>query len=49
MTRNLNPTELKRLHRSWRRSTTSRLGLLLDTVQNPVNVGSILRTAAALQ
>jgi tRNA (guanosine-2'-O-)-methyltransferase len=49
MTRSLSPTELKRLHRQWRSSTTARLGLLLDAVQSPFNVGSILRTAAALR
>ena len=49
MPRNLGPTELKRLHRHWRQSTTSRLALLLDAVQTPFNVGSILRTAAALR
>ena len=47
MTRNLGSTELKRLHRSWRDRSTSRLALLLDGVQTPYNVGSILRTAAA--
>ena len=45
--RNLGGTELKRLHRDWRRSTEGKLGLLLDGVQNPFNVGAILRTAAA--
>ena len=47
MTRNLGSTELKRLHRSWRDRSTNRLALLLDGVQTPYNVGSILRTAAA--
>jgi len=47
VSRNLSGTELKRLHRTWRRSTTGRLALLLDGVQTPYNVGSILRTAAA--
>ena len=45
--RNLGGTELKRLHRDWRRRTEGRLGLLLDGVQNPFNLGAILRTAAA--
>jgi tRNA (guanosine-2'-O-)-methyltransferase len=43
----LTSTELKRLHREWRRRTEGRLALLLDSVQTPYNVGSILRTAAA--
>jgi tRNA (guanosine-2'-O-)-methyltransferase len=43
----LGSTELKRLHREWRRRTDGRLALLLDSVQTPYNVGSILRTAAA--
>jgi tRNA (guanosine-2'-O-)-methyltransferase len=45
--RNLGGTELKRLHRDRRRATEGKLGLLLDGVQNPFNVGAILRTAAA--
>jgi len=45
----LGPTDVKRLNREWRRRTTGRVSLLLDTVQNPFNVGSILRTAAALR
>lgn len=47
MTRSLTGTELKRLHRDWRRKDHKRLALLLDGVQNPFNLGSILRTAAA--
>jgi tRNA (guanosine-2'-O-)-methyltransferase len=49
VTRQLDSTGLKRLHRSWRRRSTGRVGLLLDNVQSPFNVGSILRTAAALK
>ncbi|MEO5678629.1 MAG: TrmH family RNA methyltransferase [Acidimicrobiales bacterium] len=40
--------EVKRLNREWRRATEVRLGLVLDGVVSPFNVGSILRTAAAL-
>ena len=47
MTRSLGGTELKRLHRGWRRRNESRLALRLDGVQNPFNVGAIMRTAAA--
>jgi tRNA (guanosine-2'-O-)-methyltransferase len=45
--RPLGPTELKRLHRQWRRGTEGRLALLLDGVMTPFNVGSIVRLAAA--
>jgi tRNA (guanosine-2'-O-)-methyltransferase len=47
VTRNLGPTELKRLHREWRHRPFGRLALLLDGVQQPYNVGAIVRTAAA--
>jgi len=46
--RQLRPTDVKRLNRSWRRRTEARLALLLDSVSQPFNVGSIIRTAAAL-
>jgi len=46
--RQLRPTDIKRLNRSWRRLTQARLALLLDSVGQPFNVGSIIRTAAAL-
>ncbi|MFS8585946.1 MAG: TrmH family RNA methyltransferase [Acidimicrobiia bacterium] len=49
MSRPLDSTGLKRLHRSWRRRTTGRVALVLVDVQSPFNVGSILRTAAALR
>jgi tRNA (guanosine-2'-O-)-methyltransferase len=45
--RQLRPTEVKRLNRAWRRATQARLALLLDSVTQPFNVGSIARTAAA--
>jgi tRNA (guanosine-2'-O-)-methyltransferase len=47
MTRNLTGTELKRLHRDWRRRTSGRLAIILDGVQGPFNVGAVIRTAAA--
>ena len=40
-------TGLKRLHREWRRRGHERLALALDRVQNPFNLGAIIRTAAA--
>jgi tRNA (guanosine-2'-O-)-methyltransferase len=43
----LDSTGLKRLHREWRRRTESRLALILESVESPFNVGSIVRTAAA--
>jgi tRNA (guanosine-2'-O-)-methyltransferase len=45
----LRSTDLKRLHRDWRHRTDGRVALLLDSVQTPFNVGSIIRTAAALR
>jgi len=45
--KSLTPTELKRLHREWRRKTELNLGLILDGVQSPFNVGSLFRSAAA--
>ncbi len=47
MSRTLGSTELKRLHREWRRRTEGRVALLLEDVQSPFNVGAICRTAAA--
>jgi tRNA (guanosine-2'-O-)-methyltransferase len=45
--RQLGMTDVKRLNRGWRRRTSARIGLLLDNVGQPYNVGSIIRTAAA--
>jgi tRNA (guanosine-2'-O-)-methyltransferase len=47
VTGQLSATEVKRLNRSWRRSTQARLCLLLEAVSQPFNMGSIIRTAAA--
>ncbi len=47
MSRQLGQTEVKRLNRTWRRLTQARLCLLLESVSQPFNVGSIIRTAAA--
>lgn len=44
---NLTSTELKRLHRDWRRATPRRCAIALDGVQGPFNVGGIIRSAAA--
>ncbi len=43
----LDGTGMKRLHRSWRQRTSGRLSIILDGLGTPVNVGSIVRTAAA--
>jgi len=45
----LGSTDLKRLHREWRRRTEGRVALLLDSVSTPFNVGAIERTAAAMR
>ena len=43
----LDGTDMKRLHREWRRRTSGRVGLVLDGLGTPANVGTIVRTAAA--
>lgn len=43
----LGATDLKRLHREWRRATDLRLAVILDGVQKPFNVGGMFRSAAA--
>lgn len=43
----LSGTELKRLHRQWRKNEPPKLALLLEGLGGPFNLGSILRTAAA--
>ncbi|MEZ0070993.1 TrmH family RNA methyltransferase [Planotetraspora sp. GP83] len=45
--RQLRPTDVKRLNRTWRRNTQGRLALIVESVTGPFNVGSIFRTAAA--
>ena len=45
--RPLGPTDVKRLNRSWRQLARARVELILDSVSQPFNVGSIIRTAAA--
>jgi tRNA (guanosine-2'-O-)-methyltransferase len=45
--RQLQSTDLKRLHRGWRKKASRRVALILDGVASPWNVGSIVRTAAA--
>jgi tRNA (guanosine-2'-O-)-methyltransferase len=47
VTRQLGLTEVKRLNRGWRRRTQAEISLLLDSVGQPFNVGSIIRSAAA--
>lgn len=44
----LRGTDLKRLHRSWKRTDPPDLALVLESVSSPWNVGAITRTAAAL-
>jgi tRNA (guanosine-2'-O-)-methyltransferase len=43
----LRPTDVKRLNRQWRRRTEGRVALIVESVTQPFNLGSILRTCAA--
>lgn len=45
--KSLSATELKRLHRGWRRDSDLHVELILDGVQNPFNIGALFRSAAA--
>ncbi|HEY3685007.1 MAG TPA: TrmH family RNA methyltransferase [Streptosporangiaceae bacterium] len=45
--RQLRPTDVKRLNRDWRRRTEGRVALLVESVTQPFNIGSIVRSAAA--
>ena len=45
----LGSTDLKRLHRTWRRRSNLRVSLILGGLSQPYNVGAILRTAAAMR
>jgi tRNA (guanosine-2'-O-)-methyltransferase len=47
VSRQLGQTEVKRLNRGWRQRTRAEISLLLDSVGQPFNVGSIIRSAAA--
>jgi tRNA (guanosine-2'-O-)-methyltransferase len=47
--RQLRPTDVKRLNREWRRASQARLAVLLDSVGQPFNVGSIVPAAFAAE
>ncbi|MFD1930352.1 MULTISPECIES: TrmH family RNA methyltransferase [Nonomuraea] len=47
MRKQLRPTDVKRLNRTWRRSTENRLSMIVESVTGPFNIGSIFRSAAA--
>ena len=47
MNQNLTGTELKRLHREWRKRPKGKLSIIINGVQGPHNIGSILRSSAA--
>lgn len=48
MSTQLRPTDVKRLNRQWRRRTNNRISLIVESVTQPFNLGSILRTSATL-
>ena len=47
MNRSLTGTELKRLHREWRKRPKGNLSIIMHGIQGPFNVGAIIRSAAA--
>lgn len=44
----LRGTDLKRLHRGWKRTQPEPLALILESVASPWNVGAIIRSSAAM-
>ncbi len=46
MSTQLRPTDVKRLNRQWRRNTHSRITLIAESINQPFNLGSILRTCS---
>lgn len=44
--RQLKPTDQKRLNRTWRRASNTRMAVICDGVGTPYNVGQIVRSAA---
>jgi tRNA (guanosine-2'-O-)-methyltransferase len=47
MNRSLTGTELKRLHREWRKRPKGKLSIIVHGIQGPFNIGAIIRSAAA--
>ncbi|WP_046470545.1 TrmH family RNA methyltransferase [Allosalinactinospora lopnorensis] len=46
MSTQLRPTDVKRLNRQWRRRTEGRVALIAESISQPFNLGSILRTCS---
>lgn len=46
MSTQLRPTEVKRLNRQWRRRTEGRIALIAESISQPFNLGSLLRTCS---